>query len=135
MLCLAWLYINHRNLPSRNLTYHSFLYPGLPHDLNSKQLEEKVAPYGPIKALRFIQHAEKYQTCSALVSFHEMDSALAVMDEWQHTVLFGRRVEITFNRFSTVGRQWSNNEAVVTVHRRDSSGDGVEASDQHQQRS
>jgi hypothetical protein len=63
------------------------------------------------------------------VSFQELDSALAVMDEWQHTVLFGRRVEISFNRFSTVGRQWSNKDSAMD------GGDGESSSDHHHQRS
>jgi RNA recognition motif-containing protein len=56
--------------------------------------------------VRFIRHAEKYKTCTGIVSFAEINSALAAMDELQHSLLLGRRVEINFNRFRNAGRQW-----------------------------
>ena len=75
---------------------------GLPHDLNPKDLEAKAVEYGPVKMVRFIVQADKYRSCTGIIAYHELNSALAIMDELQHTVLFVRRIEISFNRFSSV---------------------------------
>jgi len=77
------------------------LIKGLPIDLSVKDVEHFAKEYGPVRAVRLIQMQEKYRSCTAIVDFHELDSALAVMDELQYTVLFGRRVELSFNRFNT----------------------------------
>jgi hypothetical protein len=48
------------------------------------------------------------------VSFAEINSALAAMDELQHSLLLGRRVEINFNRFRNAGRQWTTSSGPST---------------------
>jgi hypothetical protein len=63
-------------------------------------------------SVRFIKYEDRYKTCTGIVSFEELNSALAAVDELQHTLVLGRRVEIHFNRFRNVGRQWVTNTAV-----------------------
>ena len=80
----------------------SVLIKGLPIDLSAKDLEHFAQEYGPVQGVKLIQIQEKYRSCTGIVEFQELDSALAVMDELQYTVLFGRRVELSFNRFNTM---------------------------------
>ena len=70
--------------------------------MNPRDLEAKAVEYGPVKMVRFIAQADKYRSCTGIIAYHELNSALAVMDELQHTVLFGRRIEISFNRFTSM---------------------------------
>ena len=61
--------------------------------------------------VRFIAQADKYRSCTGIIAYHELNSALAVMDELQHTVLFGRRIEISFNRFTSVNNNANHNNS------------------------
>lgn len=76
--------------------------------MNPKDLEAKAVEYGPVKMVRFIAQENKYRSCTVIIAYRELNSAIAVMDELQHTVLFGRRIEISYNRFTSVNNNANN---------------------------
>jgi len=91
-------------MATRNIT-KTVVIKGLPANLTQKNMEERFSSYGTITDIRFLptkEHLEKFKTISAILSFADINSALAVVDELQHAQVFSRRITVEFNRFASV---------------------------------
>jgi hypothetical protein len=84
----------------------------LPASLTMKIMEERFSGYGKILDIRFLPtqaHLEKFKTTTAILSYADINSALAVVDELQHAQVFNRRITVEFNRFRVINDKYPSN--------------------------
>jgi RNA recognition motif-containing protein len=96
---------------TRNIT-KTVVIKGLPANLTQKNMEDRFSSYGRITDIRFLptkEHLEKFKTISAILSFADINSALAVVDELQHAQVFNRRITVEFNRFTQINNRSPSN--------------------------
>lgn len=75
-------------------------------------MEERFSGYGKILDIRFLPtqaHLEKFKTTTAIISYADINSALAVVDELQHAQVFNKRITVEFNRFSQINNKFPSN--------------------------